>query len=149
MARDPGEVPVYRHGFFFYRQVQKQSGPTVLGSSKAITFRPCWYFGVETGSQGPHFARFLRLSEGSPGIFFVPEISFPRTFGVVSDRRTRRVPRPLFRGDEEVGKLRDPAKDREKKDNGRRGKKTTEARGKKKDDGGRKKKINEQGNRYI
>ena len=34
----------------------------------------------------------------------------PGTFGVFSERRTRRVSRPLFRGDEEVGKLGDPAK---------------------------------------
>ena len=122
-ARGPGEVPVYRHGFFFYRQVQKQWGPKVLGSSKAITFRPCWYFGVETGSQGPHFARFSRFSEGSPGIFIAPETSSPGTFGVFSDRRTRRVPRPLFRGDEEVGGLGDPAKDREEKDYRRKGEK--------------------------
>ena len=58
---------------FFCRQVQKQWGPKVLRSSKAITFRPFWYFGAETGSQSPHFPRFLRFSEGSPGIFFVPE----------------------------------------------------------------------------
>ena len=29
--------------------------------------------GAETGSQGPHFPRFLRSSEGTPGIFFAPE----------------------------------------------------------------------------
>ena len=56
-----------------YCQVQKQWGPKVLGSSKSITFRPLWHFGAETGWQGPHFPRFLRISGGSPGIFFVPE----------------------------------------------------------------------------
>ena len=45
----------------------------------------------------------------------VPETPPPGTFGVFSDRRTRRVPRPLFRGDVEVGKSGDPAKGREEK----------------------------------
>ena len=57
----------------FFRQVRNKWGPKVLGSSKAIMFRPLWYFGAETEWQGPHFPRSLRFSEGSPGIFFVPE----------------------------------------------------------------------------
>ena len=64
----------------------------------------------------------------------------PGTFGVSPDHRTRRVSRPLFRGYEEVGNLRDPANDRWETDYGRQGKKT--------DDRGRKKKNDGGGNRY-
>ena len=104
--------------------------------------------GAETGLQDPHLPRFLRLSAGSPGIFFLPGTSSPGTFGVFSDRRTRRVPWSAYRGDEEVGKLRDPARDRGGKDYGRQGKKISRKRGKRKDDGWRKKKIDGRENRY-
>ena len=102
--------------------------------------RPFWYFGAETGSQGPHFPRFLRFSEGSPGILFVPETP-PRELSACSPTAEHGGFRgPLFPGDEEVGKSGDLAKGREEKDNGRRGKKMTEEGGKKKDDGWREKK---------
>ena len=67
----------------FFSPSPKKWGPEVLRSSKAITSRPFWYFGAETGSQGPHFPRFLRFSEGSPGIFFVPE-TLPRELSACS-----------------------------------------------------------------
>ena len=79
----------------------------------------------------------------------MPETSSPGTFGVFSGRRTRRVPRPLFRGDEEVGKSGDLAEDRKDKDNGRRRKKMTEERGMEEDDGGRQKKKGGEETHYI
>ena len=59
----------------FFPPSPKKRGPKVPRSLKAITFRPFWFFGAETGSQELHFPRFLRFSECSPGIFFVPETS--------------------------------------------------------------------------
>ena len=83
-VRGPGEVPVYRHGPFFFRQVQNKCGSKVRRSSKAITSRPFWYFGADTGWQDPHFPRFLRFSEGfPPRIFSVPETS-PRELSAFS-----------------------------------------------------------------
>ena len=72
----------------------------------------------------------------------------PGTFGVSSSHRTRRVPRPLFRGDVEVGKSGDLAKGGGGKDTGRRWK-MTEERGKKEDDGRRKKQIDGEETHHI
>ena len=58
----------------------------------------------------------------------------PGTFGVFSDRRTGRVPRPLFPGDEEVGKSGDPAKGQRGKRSREMRKKMTEERGERKEE---------------
>ena len=114
-----------------------------------------YYVPTPFGTLGPKLSgRALFPAVAKVQRKFPPESSLfrrppPGTFGVFSDRRTRRVPRPLFRGDEEVGKSGDLAKGKEEKDNGRRGKKMTEERGKRKDYGGRKKKIDGEENHYI
>ena len=88
--------------------------------------------GPKLGRRAPIFRDFLGAAQVSPGIFFVSEASPPGTFGVFSDRRTRRVPRPLFPGDVEVGKSADLAKGGGGEDNGRRWKKPAEEIGQRK-----------------
>ena len=77
----------------FFPPSPKKWGPEVPRSSKAIMFRPLWYFGAETERQDPHFPRLLRFSEGSPGISFVPET--PRR---ELSARSRAAERGGFRG---------------------------------------------------
>ena len=73
MVRGPGEVPVYGHGPLFFLPSPKKWGPKVLRSLKAIMSQPLRFFGAEAEWQDPHFARLLRFSEGSSGIFYVLE----------------------------------------------------------------------------
>ena len=105
---------------FFTAESKTHGVRKCAGPQKLLCSDPIGILGTQLRSRTP-FPAVFRFSEGSP----------PGTFGVFSDRRTRRVPRPLFPGDVEVGKSGDPAKGREEKENGSRGKKMTDARRKK------------------
>ena len=73
--RGPSEVPVYLHGPFFYRQVQKNGARKCPGAEAISPSDLSGVLGPELGGRAPSFQRFLRPSECSPGIFFVPETS--------------------------------------------------------------------------
>ena len=122
-ARGPGEVPVYRLGPFFLLPGPKKMGSEsaqVLKSYYAPTLLVLW---GRNRVEGPPFSAVAKVQRGVPPESCLFRGLPPGTFGVFSDRRTRRVLRPLFRGDEEFGKLKDPAKDRGEKDCRRQGKK--------------------------
>ena len=61
---------------------------------------------------GPPFSAAFKVQRKFPRNLVCSGDSPPGTFGVSPDHPTRRVSRPLFWGHEEVGKLREPAKDR-------------------------------------
>ena len=73
--RGPSEVPVYLHGPFFYRQVQKNGVRKCSGAEAISPSDLSGSLGPKLGGRTPSFQRFLMFSEGSPGIFFVPETS--------------------------------------------------------------------------
>ena len=81
---------------------------------------------------GPLFPAVFKVQRRFPRNLLCSGDFRPGTFGVFSDRRTRRDPRPLFPDDVEVGKSGDLAKGRGEKDNGTRGRKMTEEREKRK-----------------
>ena len=143
--RSPGLPP----RTLFFPQSPKKTG------SESAQVLKSYYVPTPFGTLGPKLsgrtpfpavAKVQRRFPPESSLFRRPP---PGTFGVFSDRRTRRVPRPLFPGDEEVGKSGVWARDRVEKGNGRCGKKMTEKRGKKEDDGGREKKIDGEDNHYI
>ena len=59
---------------------------------------------------GPPFSAVFKVQRRFPRNLLCNGRSPPGTFGVFYDRPTRRVPRPLSRGDADVGKSGDPAK---------------------------------------
>ena len=127
----------------FFPPSPKKWGPKVLRPSKAIMSRPLWYFGAETEWREPLLPRFLRFSEGSPGIFFVPETP-PRELSAFSPTAKHGGFRePCFGEMRRLGNR----ESRQRTD----GRQITDdkKRGKRKDDGRRKKKRDGGGNRYI
>ena len=148
-VRGPGEVPVYRHGPFFSTKSKNNGVRKCSGPQKLLCADPFWYFGAETEWQGPISRGCFGSAKAPPGSSLFRRLP-PRERSAFS-RATEHggLRGPLFPGDVEVGKSGDLAKDREEKDDGRRGKKMTEERGKKEDDGGRKKKIDGGENHFI
>ena len=111
-TRGPGVRATFRFTATesFFTAVQNKWGPEVLRSSKSITFRPFLVLWGPNRVAGPPFPAVFKVQRRFPRNLLCSGDSPPGTFGVFFDRRTRQVPRPLFQGDEEVGKLGDPAK---------------------------------------
>ena len=102
--------------------------PKQMGSESAQVLKICYVPTLlvlwgRNRVAGPPFSAVFKVQRRFPRNLLCSGDSPPGSFGAFPDRRTRRVSRPRFRGDEEVGNLRDPAKNRWEKDYRRRGKK--------------------------
>ena len=84
--------------------IRKCSGP-----QKLLRPDPFGTLGPKLGGRAP-FSALFKVQRRFPRNLLCNGRSPPGTFGVFYDRPTRRVPRPLSRGDADVGKSGDPAK---------------------------------------
>ena len=127
----------------FFPPSPKTMGPESARVLKSYYVPTHLVLGAETEGQGPFLPRFLSLSEGSPGIFFVPETP-PRELSAFSPTAKHGGFRePCFGEMRRLGNR----ESRQRTD----GRQITDdkKRGKRKDDGRRKKKRDGGGNRYI